>query len=182
MHRPFKLEVFKSLETTSFITRGFLLCVVTSTASRHSTRQFAYCLHCRLLRSVSWFNHHKRKVCFEPSPRSVALFHAKFDHYVRDIETEVELLHETGRLFFGSPQRLCDRSSVQTPQLLAIPDEVEEGLPRSKKASLNLKPTNYQFSAKTMHNPNPRAFNANDWSRRSVSVLKSVVLKRIHSI
>ena len=90
-------------------------------------------LHCRLLRSVSWFNHHKRKACFEQSPRSVALFLAKFDHYVRDIETEVELLHETGRLFFGDSQRLCDRPIDQTPQLLAIPGEVEDGLPLRRR-------------------------------------------------
>ena len=36
----------------------------------------------------------------------IELFRAKFDSYVEDITTEVELLHDTGRLFIGARQNV----------------------------------------------------------------------------
>ena len=132
MHKPFKLDVFKYQPTSSLITKGFLKCVVTETTSPFSSRQLAYCLHCRKLKSVSWFSRHKRKVGFTPSPQIVALFDAKFKDYFQDILTEVELMSEMGRLFLEGRQTVGRKStsSKQGQQLDDLPSEtVDDGPP-----------------------------------------------------
>ena len=50
------------------------------------------------MRSISWFNDH-RLVWFELLEQAQASYIAQFDKYRGDIETEVELRHDTGRLF-----------------------------------------------------------------------------------
>ena len=104
MQCPFTLDVFKNQEKCSYISKGFLKCVVNATISPFHSRQFAYCLHCRQLKSLSWFFDHKRKVRFTPTPQQVLFFDAKFEDYYKDILTEVELLSDVGRLFFEGRQ------------------------------------------------------------------------------
>ena len=129
MQGPFKLDVYKCQEKRSFISKGFLKCVVKATTSPFPSRQFAYFLHCRQLRSISWFFEHKRKVGFMPTPQQVLFFDAKFEDYFQDIMTEVELLSETGRLFLEGRQSMqrdlsCGQLHEET---FDLPGESEEG-------------------------------------------------------
>lgn len=78
---------------------GFLKGIVTSTSPPIRNREFAYCLHCRKLRSISSFYDHKRRLGFELLEQAQASYIAQVDKYRGDIETEVELRHDTGRLF-----------------------------------------------------------------------------------
>ena len=110
------------------------MCVVKSTSSPYSQRQFAFCLHCRQLKSVSWFYEHKRKVRFEPSSGTVSIFHAMFKNYVKDIETEIELLYEMGRLFVGREQMDQDHSSVQIQEQLEFAAETDKRNPPDEQS------------------------------------------------
>ena len=96
MQAPFKVDVYKAQSHFSYLNRGFLKCIVTSTTSPFQSRQFAYCLQCRKMKSISWFNDHKKTVHRGLSPQQVGYFHAKFDFFCQDIVTEVEFLNETG--------------------------------------------------------------------------------------
>ena len=98
MQSLFTVKVFKS-GTTSFIEKGFLNVIVTQTAHPFRTRHFMCCLHCRKLRSPSWFYEHKKELVFDVTPDMLAGFHANYTKYERDIVTEVELLSDLGRLF-----------------------------------------------------------------------------------
>ena len=129
MQEPFTLDVFKTRGKTSFISKGYLKCVVTTTTFPFHYRQFAHCLHCRKLRSLSWFCQHKRDVGFLPSLQMIDLFNAKFDSYVQDITTEVELLNDMGRLFNDGRQRVPASTPAQQQELhvLSVQDDEEPG-------------------------------------------------------
>ena len=105
--------------TSSFPERGFLKAIVTQTSSPFLTREFAYCLHCRKLRSIPWFYHHNRRTMFEPSAETQRVFQSKFEAFVRDIFTEVELLHESGKLFLRP--RDSHRQADAVPRSLQQP-------------------------------------------------------------
>ena len=99
MEGLYRVDIFSSFGSSSYIESGFLKCIATQTNHPFSHREFAYCLHCRKLRSIPWFYRHKRKKGFEPSPQMICWFHQKFDTYVRDIFTELECLSDMGKLF-----------------------------------------------------------------------------------
>ena len=82
----------------------FLKVVVTQTSEPFMSREFSYCLHCRRLRSMSWFYQHKRLTSFEPTEDQQRLFCSRFQTYVGDIVTEVDLLNDLGRLFHRPSQ------------------------------------------------------------------------------
>ena len=66
------------------------------------------------------WNHHRKTLHF---------FNAMFDNYVRDIETEVDLLHETGMLFVARERRRREDSTVHVPE--AHRHQREDGTPPS---------------------------------------------------
>ena len=149
MERPFTLEVFKSQGSFSFITKGFLKCLVSSTSAPFQSRQFSYCLYCRKLKSLSWFHVHKREVRFEPSPQKVAYFCAMFENYVHDIETEVDLLCDTGRLFLGDNEAVMILRESKLENVLKIWAKWTEDLPLMKKRDKSQMPTLQDFSILT---------------------------------
>ena len=98
--RPcFIIEVEKDGPSSSFLERGFLKCIVRQPQEPFRMRSFLYCLHCFKLGSQSWFDYHKKAVAFDLSEKSIANHKASFSRYVRDIESEVELLNDSGKLF-----------------------------------------------------------------------------------
>ena len=102
MQNDFRVQVFTSQPSSSFLEKGFLKCVVTQTAPPFSTREFAYCLHCRKLRSMPWLYRHKRRFSIEPTVEMQQVFATKFPLSVQDVITEVELLKDFGKLFKSS--------------------------------------------------------------------------------
>ena len=99
MQNLYTVNVFKSLSSTSFVSIGFLKCVVKQDVPPFHSRVFAYCLECQKLRSLSWFYQHKKSIGFEPSSEMVKRFLAKYEMFVSEIITEVELLDDLGKLF-----------------------------------------------------------------------------------
>ena len=63
------------------------------------TRRFTYCLHCFKLKSPSWFDSHKTKETFDLSEETLAKHAFRFQQYVRDITSEMEMLNDAGKLF-----------------------------------------------------------------------------------
>ena len=99
MQSPFTIQVLQNEASSSVVPMGFLKGIVTSTSPPIRNREFAYCLHCRKRRSISSFYDHKRRLGFELLEQAQASYIAQVDKYRGDIETEVELRHDTGRLF-----------------------------------------------------------------------------------
>ena len=112
MQRDYTIVVSQKVARTSFIHRGFLHCTVTSTMKPEQKRYFVFCFHCKRLRAFAWFFRHRNDEGVRPSEEDVAFFQSRIVHYQRDIETEVELLHHSGKLFI---QRHEDPSSFPTP-------------------------------------------------------------------
>ena len=83
----------------SYLAKGFLKAVVTQRNQPFLSPEFAYCIHCRRLRSMSWLYHHKRTTPFDPSEEMQELIRSRFETYVGDIITEVDLLNDLGNSF-----------------------------------------------------------------------------------
>ena len=112
MQRDYTIVVSQKVARTSFIHHGFLHCTVTSTMQPEQKRTFVYCFHCKRLRAFAWFFRHRNDEGVRPSEEDVTYYQSRLVHYQRDIETEVELLHLSEKLFI---QRHEDPSAFPTP-------------------------------------------------------------------
>ena len=99
MQNPYRVQVLSFESSPIFLERGFLKCVVEQLNPPFASREFAYCLHCKLLRSVPRFYTHDRMISFRPSSYMCRFFLEKFGSYVDDILTEVDMLNDRGKLF-----------------------------------------------------------------------------------
>ena len=121
-----------SQSAISYLAKGFLNAIVTRRNKPFLSPKFAYCIHCRRLRSMSWLYHHKRTTPFDPSEEMQELIRSRFETYVGDIITEVDLLNDQGKLF-PQPSEVLQ----QLPGLVPDPhtQEVEEECLRASLSS-----------------------------------------------
>ena len=111
MERQYTVAVMKSDGNTCFLQWGFLKCVVKSCTSPCQQRQFAYCLHCKRLRSISWFYAHKQAVGFPVTPEWCAEMETGFERWARDINTEIDVIFDSGGLFKAPRSEARDHHS-----------------------------------------------------------------------
>ena len=124
MEREYTVSIIKGDEKISFIRRGYIKCIVKSLTSPSQLRQFAYCLHCRKLRSVSWFYAHKLNVGFVVTPEWCDEMEAGFERWAGDIKSEVDALFEAGGLFKAPRHQtiyLPAPGAQYCPELLRLP-------------------------------------------------------------
>lgn len=127
MAREYTITVMKSDGNCSFLRRGFLKCIVRSCTSPRQ-RQFAYCLHCRKLKSLSWFYAHRNVERFPVTPGWCDEMEAIFERHVGDINSEVDVLFEEGSLF-----KVSRRETLALPVLGARhgPERQRPHIPRN---------------------------------------------------
>ena len=77
----------------------FLKCVVVQSQEPFHKHTFIYGLHCLKRGSTSLFQYHKDDDGFDLSEGSVERHMSRFSQYVEDIQTEVDLLYDSGKLF-----------------------------------------------------------------------------------
>ena len=99
MERRYSISVMMEDTSTSFINKGFLKCHVSERSYPFRQRVFIFCLHCLKMRSPSWFYGHRKDCGGAPSQERLDFFNSRYDHFVRDIESEIDLLDEVGSLF-----------------------------------------------------------------------------------
>ena len=99
----FNVTVLMNDRSSSCIEKGFLRCIARQDVAPFKTRRFVYCLHCYHLGSYSWFDTHKKEPTFDISRVSLAERIDRFEHYVGDITTEMELMNDCANLFKESP-------------------------------------------------------------------------------
>ena len=99
MQDRWSLEVIDSTDYFSFVDQGYLKCVVTNTQQPSEQCVLAFCLHCKALKSRSWFYKHKDAEGFHSSPEWARIVEERRQHFIEDIRTEVELMDEWGSFF-----------------------------------------------------------------------------------
>ena len=99
MEKQYSINIQTESDKLSYLGKGYIKCDVFQKLSPSVQRSFLYCLHCVTLGSPSWFFEHKKKEAFNPSREMVDRYRINIQRYVDDIQTEIDFLHEVGRLF-----------------------------------------------------------------------------------
>ena len=97
MQSPYRVNVLSFESSPIYLDKGFLKCTVEQMNPPFLSREFAYCLHCKQLGSIPWFYAHCRLTKFRPSSNMRRVFTQKFDFFVNDIITEVDMLNDMGK-------------------------------------------------------------------------------------
>ena len=127
MQSPYRVNVLSFESSPIFLDRGFLKCTVEQVNAPFLSREFVYCLHCKQLRSIPWFYAHSRLTSFRPSSDMRRVFSEKFDLYVNDIITEVDLLNDMGKLFTSPQETIQQLPTLSEPsQMLPSLQDLEQ--------------------------------------------------------
>ena len=99
MSGSWKVDIPNCTLTFSYVTRGYVKCVVSSNTPPFQQRVFAFCMRCKDLGCVAWFYSHQDAQRFRSTGEMEDEFHARRQHFFEDIKSDVELLEESGTLF-----------------------------------------------------------------------------------
>ena len=109
----FRLTIFnKQSDVDQILHTGFIHCEVTTHLRPQHVYRYVFCVHCRLVRSISWMSSHSKKSPFVLTPRLAELLSHSMHVFENDIRSEFELIWDNGKIFARQPAPTRDVPSA----------------------------------------------------------------------